>query len=86
MHTSFILMSTQNSQFKNVDENIFEEEIYYALADGIIFDMPESVEESIDRIDNSVDESESNEPKESEGPNIRKNFPETFIWETIEYV
>ena len=45
--------------------------------------MPESVEESIDRIDNSVDESESNEPK---GPNIRKNFPETFIWDTIEYV
>lgn len=43
--------------------------------------MVEEEQESVDSIDNSIDEIESLEPK---SPNIRKNFIETFIWDTFE--
>lgn len=62
--------------FEHVDYVIFEDAVSYL----------EQEEESIDRIDNYIDENEFLEPNESKGPNIRKNFPETFVWDTIEYV
>lgn len=54
----------------------------YENVDLIAYKEAEIEEESIDKIDgiNEIESFDSSEPK------IRKNFPETFIWDNFQYV